>query len=41
MSAIIAFCFLLILALLLLSISFGLRFYESRRRNKLVSMLAT
>ena len=41
MSAIIAFCFLLILALLLLSISFGLRFYESRRRNKLVSMLRT
>jgi tight adherence protein B len=41
MNAIIAVCFLVILALLLLSISFGLRFYESRRRNKLVSMLRT
>jgi tight adherence protein B len=41
MTAIIAFCFLVILALLLLSISFGLRFYENRNRNKLVSMLRT
>ena len=41
MTTIIAFCFLVILALLLLSISFGLRFYESRNRNKLVSMLRT
>jgi tight adherence protein B len=41
MSAIVAFCFFVILALLLLSISFGLRFYESQRRNKLVSMLRT
>lgn len=41
MSAIVLFCFLVILALLLLSISFGLRFYESRNRNKLVSMLRT
>jgi tight adherence protein B len=41
MTAIIAFCFLVILALLLLSISFGLRFYENRNRNQLVSMLRT
>jgi tight adherence protein B len=41
MTAVIALCFLVILALLLFSISFGLRFYESRRRNKLVSMLRT
>jgi tight adherence protein B len=41
MSAILFFCFLVILALLLLSISFGLRFYETRSRNKLVSMLRT
>src|SRR3981081_4386465 len=41
MNAILLFCFLIILALLLLSISFGLRFYESRNRNKLVSMLRT
>ena len=41
MSAILLFCFLVILALLLLSVSFGLRFYETRNRNKLVSMLRT
>lgn len=41
MTTIVAFCFLVILSLLLLSISFGLRFYESRSRNKLVSMLRT
>lgn len=41
MNAILLFSFLVILALLLFSISFGLRFYESRSRNKLVSMLRT
>jgi tight adherence protein B len=41
MSAIVAFCFLLILALLLFSISFGLGFYEKQRRKRLVSMLRT
>jgi tight adherence protein B len=41
MSAIVAFCFLVILALLLMSVSFGLRFNESLRRRKLVSMLRT
>jgi tight adherence protein B len=41
MSSVVMFCFLIILALLLLSISFGLRFYESRNRNKLISMLRT
>jgi tight adherence protein B len=41
MTAIVAFCFLVIFALLLFSISFGLRFYETQRRNKLVSMLRT
>lgn len=41
MSVIVALCFTIILALLLLSISFGLRFYESQRRRKLVSMLRT
>jgi tight adherence protein B len=41
MNAIVAFCFLLILALLLFSISFGLRFYEKQRRKRLVSMLRT
>ncbi len=41
MTTIVAFCFLVILSLLLLSISFGLRFYETRSRNKLVSMLRT
>jgi tight adherence protein B len=41
MNAIVAFSFLLILALLLFSISFGLRFYEKQRRSKLVSMLRT
>lgn len=41
MSAIVALCFLVILALLLFSISFGLRFYEKKRRNRLVSMLRT
>jgi tight adherence protein B len=41
MTAVIALCFFVILALLLFSISFGLRFYESRRRSKLVSMLRT
>jgi tight adherence protein B len=41
MSAIVAFSFLVILAFLLFSISFGLRFYEKQRRSKLVSMLRT
>jgi len=41
MNAILFLSFLIILALLLLSISFGLRFYETRNRNKLVSMLRT
>jgi tight adherence protein B len=41
MNAIVAFCFLLILALLLFSVSFGLRFYEKQRRKRLVSMLRT
>jgi tight adherence protein B len=41
MNAIVALAFLLILALLLFSISFGLRFYEKQRRKKLVSMLRT
>jgi len=41
MNTILAFCFLVILALLLLSISVGLKYYESSRRKKLVSMLRT
>jgi tight adherence protein B len=41
MNAIVAFSFLVILAFLLFSISFGLRFYEKQRRKKLVSMLRT
>jgi tight adherence protein B len=41
MSAVVAVCFLVILALLLFSISFGLRFYEKQRRKRLVSMLRT
>ncbi len=41
MSTLVLFCFLIILALLLFSISFGLRFYEGRRRKSLVSMLRT
>src|ERR1017187_5180120 len=41
MNAIVAFCFLLILGLLLCSVSFGLRFYEKQRRKRLVSMLRT
>lgn len=41
MSTIVALCFLVIFALLLFSISFGLRFYEGQRRKKLVSMLRT
>jgi tight adherence protein B len=41
MNAIVALSFLVILALLLFSISFGLRFYETQRRKKLVSMLRT
>jgi tight adherence protein B len=40
-NAFVAFSFLLILALLLFSISFGLRFYEKQRRKRLVSMLRT
>jgi tight adherence protein B len=40
-STLVAFIFLLILASLLFSISFGLRFYEKQRRGKLVSMLRT
>jgi tight adherence protein B len=41
MNAIVAVAFLSILALLLFSISFGLRFYEKQRRKRLVSMLRT
>jgi tight adherence protein B len=41
MNSILAFSFLVILGLLLLSISFGLRFYERQRRRRLVSMLRT
>ena len=41
MNALVAFSFLVILALLLFSISFGLRFYEKQRRKRLVSMLRT
>lgn len=41
MNVIVAACFSIILALLLFSVSFGLRFYEKQRRNKLVSMLRT
>lgn len=41
MNTIVALCFLVILALLLFSISFGLRFYEKKRRKRLVSMLRT
>jgi tight adherence protein B len=41
MSAVVAFCFLIIFTLLLFSISFGLRFYEGQRRKRLVSMLRT
>jgi tight adherence protein B len=40
-SVLVALCFLGIFALLLFSISFGLRFYEGQRRKKLVSMLRT
>ncbi|HTA45287.1 MAG TPA: type II secretion system F family protein [Bryobacteraceae bacterium] len=41
MSTVVALCFLVIFALLLFSISFALRFYENKRRKKLVSMLRT
>lgn len=41
MTPILAFCFLIIFALLLFTVSFGLRFYENQRRKKLVSMLRT
>jgi tight adherence protein B len=41
MSAVVVFTFFVILALLLFSVSFGLRFYEKQRRRKLVSMLRT
>jgi len=41
MNVIVGACFSIILALLLFSVSFGLRFYEKQRRNKLVSMLRT
>lgn len=41
MSSVVALCFLIIFALLLFSISFGLRFYENKRRKQLVSMLRT
>ena len=41
MSALVALCFLVIFALLLFTISFGLRFYEAQRRRKLVGMLRT
>jgi len=41
MTGLVSFAFLLILALLLFSISFGLKFYENQRKKKLVSMLRT
>jgi len=41
MNAYVIASFLIIFSLLLFSVSFGLRFYESRRRGKLVSMLRT
>jgi tight adherence protein B len=41
MNTIVAFCFIVILALLLASIGIGLRFYEKQRRKRLVSMLRT
>lgn len=41
MNAIVAFCFLVILALLLLSIGVGLKYYEAYRRKKLVAMFRT
>lgn len=41
MSTVVVFCFLVILALLLSSISVGLRYYETRRRQKVMSMLRT
>ncbi len=41
MSTIVIFCFLIILAALLMSISVGLRYYENSRRKKLVNMLRT
>lgn len=41
MSVLVALCFLVIFTLLLLTVSFGLRFYENQRRKKLVSMLRT
>jgi tight adherence protein B len=41
MNAVVVFSFFVILALLLFSISFGLRFYEKQGRRKLVSMLRT
>jgi tight adherence protein B len=41
MNLMVAIAFLVILALLLFSISFGLRFYEKQRRKQLVSMLRT
>ena len=41
MNVIVGACFSIILALLLFSVSFGLRFYEKQRRKKLVSMLRT
>ena len=41
MTVLVSFSFLTILALLLFSISFGLKFYETQRKKKLVSMLRT
>ena len=41
MTALVSFSFLVILALLLFSISFGLKFYENQRKKKLVAMLRT
>lgn len=41
MAALLIVCFFVIFALLLFSISFGLRFHEARRRGKLISMLRT
>jgi tight adherence protein B len=41
MNAIVAFCFLVIFALLLLSVGVGLRYYEAHRQKKLVAMFRT
>ncbi len=41
MTTLVSLSFLVILALLLFTISFGLKFYENQRKKKLVSMLRT